>query len=267
MKFYLSYFKLRFITSLQYKVSALAGISTQFFFGIVYVMVFLAFYDSNSAKGPMEIGELVSYLWLGQAFFSLLFMYYKDPEIFDLIKNGNIAYELIRPKNVYIMWFCKILSQRLASTTLRFLPVIVIGLLLPKPYGLSLPYSLDNFILFMVTLIIGTLLMTAIITFYHVISLNLLNEKGIINIFSTLADIFSGSTVPIPFFPLFLQKIAYVLPFRYINDLPFRIYSNNIDIANGINEMIIQIIWLILMILIGYFVMKKNLKKAVIQGG
>ena len=66
---------------------------------------------------------------------------------------------------------------------------------------------------------------------------------------------------------IFLQKIAYVLPFRYINDLPFRIYSNNIDITNGINEMIIQIIWLILMILIGYFVMKKNLKKAVIQGG
>lgn len=267
MKFYLSYFKLRFITSLQYKTAALAGISTQLFFGIVYVMVYLAFYNSNSSNGPMKLTDLVTYLWLGQAFYSLFYMYYKDPEILDLIKNGNIAYELIRPKNVYFMWFCKILSQRLATVILRFLPVIIVGFLLPNPYGLSLPYSLSNFMLFLITLAISTLLMTAIITLYHVIFLNLLNEKGIVNIFSTVADILSGSTIPIPFFPIFLQKIAYILPFRYIIDLPFRIYSNNINILNGINQMFIQIIWFIVILIIGYVVMKKNLKKAVVQGG
>ena len=71
MKFYKSYFKLRFISNLQYRASALAGISTQLFFGSIFIMVYLAFYESNSGVGPMKINELVSYLWLNQTFFSL----------------------------------------------------------------------------------------------------------------------------------------------------------------------------------------------------
>ena len=87
MRFYLSYFKLRFITSLQYRKAALAGIATQFFFGLVYIMVYLAFYESSTNNGLMEINELVSYLWLNQAFFALTYMYYRDDEIFKMIKN------------------------------------------------------------------------------------------------------------------------------------------------------------------------------------
>ena len=81
MKSYLSYFKLKFKTGLQYRAAALAGISTQLFFGIVYISVYIAFYESDSASLPMPIGELVSYLWLNQAFFALVYMWYKDKDI------------------------------------------------------------------------------------------------------------------------------------------------------------------------------------------
>ena len=177
MRFYLSYFKLRFITQLQYRKAALAGIATQFFFGLVYIMVYLAFYESSSNNGPMEVGQLVSYLWLNQAFFALIYMYYKDNEIFNMIKNGNIAYELLRPKKIYFMWFSKIIGQRLADVALRFLPVLIVAFILPYPYGLSLPSSFLSLIMFLITLTIGALLMTAIITLYHVLTLSTLNEK------------------------------------------------------------------------------------------
>lgn len=267
MRFYLSYFKLRFITQLQYRKAALAGIATQFFFGLVYIMVYLAFYESSSNNGPMEVGQLVSYLWLNQAFFALIYMYYKDNEIFNMIKNGNIAYELLRPKKIYFMWFSKIIGQRLADVTLRFLPVLIVAFILPYPYGLSLPSSFLSLVMFLITLTIGTLLMTAIITLYHILTLSTLNEKGITNIFMTLADILSGGVIPIPFFPVFLQKIAYILPFRYICDLPFRIYSGNISVSDGLFQMLIQVIWFILLVLIGNFILKKILKKVVVQGG
>ena len=38
MKSYLSYFKLKFITGLQYRSAALAGIFTQLFFGFIYIV-------------------------------------------------------------------------------------------------------------------------------------------------------------------------------------------------------------------------------------
>ena len=39
MKSYLSYFILKFKTGLQYRAAALAGMSTQVFFGFVYVSI------------------------------------------------------------------------------------------------------------------------------------------------------------------------------------------------------------------------------------
>ena len=267
MKFYKSYFKLRFASSLQYRAAALAGISTQFFFGMIYIFVYLAFYESSKNVGPMKIEELVSYLWLNQMFFSLIYMFYKDKEIFNLIRNGNVSYELTRPKNLYFMWYFKIIAQRLSFVTLRCLPILVIAVILPRPYNLSAPLSITHFLLFIVALSIGTLLMTAIITFYHVITIKHLNEQGITNIYMAISDLLSGGVVPIPFFPLFLQKIANVLPFRYVSDLAFRLYSGNIGIKEGLYGILIQIVWLVIMLVIGNIITNKNLKRIVVQGG
>lgn len=267
MKFYKSYFKLRFINNLQYRAAALAGMSTQLFFGSIFIMVYLAFYESNSLNGPMRINELVSYLWLNQIFLSLTYMFYKDGEIFDMIKNGNVSYELIRPKNLYFMWYFKIIAQRLSNATLRSIPIIIITLLLPKPYNLSMPLSITHFILFVVALFIGTLLMTSIITMYHIITLRTLDEKGITNIIAAVGEILAGGVVPLPFFPLFLREIANVLPFRYISDLAFRVYSGNIGINEGLYGILIQTIWFIIITIIGIFLMSRCVKKMTVQGG
>ena len=267
MKFYKSYFRLRFISNLQYRAAALAGILTQLFFGMIYILVYLAFYESSNNNGPMQVHELVSYLWLNQTFFSLIYMFYKDKEIFNLIKNGNVSYELVRPKKLYFMWYIKIIAQRLSFVTLRSVPIIIISILLPKPYNLSPPLSFVHFTMFLLALVIGTFLMTSIITLYHVLTLRTLNEQGITNIFMAISDLLSGGVVPIPFFPIFLQKVANVLPFRYVSDLAFRLYSGNIGIKEGLYGMIVQIIWLIILIFIGNDLLNKNLKKIVVQGG
>ena len=82
-----------------------------------------------------------------------------------------------------------------------------------------------------------------------------------------LGEILAGGTIPISFFPGFLQKIAYILPFRYIADLPFRIYSGNMTISNAIPDLIGGLIWLITLLLFGYILSLKATRKAVIQGG
>ena len=74
MKSYLSYFKLKFKTGLQYRAAAIAGICTQFFFGFVYISVYVAFYETGSSNLPMTLKEIISYVWLGQAFFALIYI-------------------------------------------------------------------------------------------------------------------------------------------------------------------------------------------------
>ena len=71
----------------------------------------------------------------------------------------------------------------------------------------------------------------------------------------------------LPFFPSFLKNISKFLPFQYISDLSFRIYVGDIGIYNGLIGILTQIFWLILVIIIGYFLMKHNMKRVVVQGG
>ena len=268
MKVYLNLFKLKFMNQLQYRMAAIAGISTQFFFGIVYIMVYLAFYTSNGDVSlPMKWNELICYLWLGQSLFALVNPWVKDNDLLSMIKDGNIAYELCRPIDFYKKWYATMYGNRLAAVSLRFLPIIIIAILLPEPYKLLPPNSITSFILFLISLIISSLLITAISMLYHSITMFTLDEKGIMSLLMVFIEIFSGGTIPLVFFPKFLKIIAYILPFRYIIDLPFRVYSGNISISSATPNIGLSILWLIIIITIGYILSKKACNKATVQGG
>lgn len=266
MKSYLSYFKLRFITNLQYRMEAIAGILTQLFFALIYIMIYLAFYESGG-NPPLNWQELVNYLWLQQAFFALVYPFDRETELLNMIKNGNLAYELVRPQNFYFKWYIKMLSKRLVAMLLRFIPIIIISSLLPYPLHLSGPYSLSNLIMFIIALILGLLLVTSLNLLMHILTMFTLDEKGTMITYSVISEILAGSTIPIPFFPAWLKLITEHLPFRFIGDFPFRIYSNSIPLEEGYTLILGSIIWIIITIVIGYLVSRISLKKAVIQGG
>lgn len=109
--------------------------------------------------------------------------------------------------------------------------------------------------------------MTSIITLYHVLTLFTMNEVGVTNIFMAISDILSGLVIPIVFFPKFLQTISNFLPFKYISDFPFRIYAGNIPTNEVLIGIIVQIIWLIILVLIGKLLMKYISKRMTVQGG
>lgn len=268
MKSYLSYFKLRIITNLQYRADAWAGVSTQIFFGFMFIMVYLAFYESGTDSAlPMNYQELVTYIWLQQAFFALIYPYEKDKELLDMIKNGNLAYELIRPQDFYFKWYIKFLSKKIVSTLLRMWPILLLGYILPYPYHLSLPISFMNLVIFIISLILSVLLISSINLLIHILTMYTIDDKGFITIYAAIAEVFMGGTIPLPFFPDWLLKIANLLPFRYIGDFPFRIYSGSISLYEGTHLLIGSFIWIIIIIALGYFISKITLRKAVMQGG
>lgn len=266
MRSYISYFKLRFITNLQYRMDALAGICTQLFFGLIFIMVYLAFFESGGSS-PMSWQEIVNYLWLQQAFFALIYPFDRDTELLGMIRNGNLAYELIRPQDFYFKWYVKMLSKRLVSVLLRFIPVIVLGGCLPYPFKMSIPYSLGNFVIFILAMIFGLFLNTSLCLLMHILTMFTLDEKGTLTTYNVVAEIFMGSTIPLPFFPEWLRSISNVLPFRFIGDFPFRVYSGGISLESGYFLLIGSFIWIVITIITGYLITRISLRRAVIQGG
>ena len=215
----------------------------------------------------MNLNQIVSYLWLNQAFLSLIYPWIKNNDLLSMIKNGNIAYEFIRPINFFKKWFATLYANRLSNVLLRFIPVLILGFFLPEPYKLSLPTSITSFILFIISLFIASLIVCLFNMIVHLITFYTIDEKGIIALCSVIAEIFAGGTVPIVFFPKLLKTVAYVLPFRFTCDVPFRIYTGNITINESLPSICLGIVWLIVLIVIGFILSNKISKKVIVQGG
>ena len=268
MKQYISFFKLKFTVGLQYRAAALAGLSTQLFFGLVFVMVYIAFYGSGDASSvSITLKEITTYMWLNQGFFALIYIWHRDNEILNMIKKGDVAYELCRPSNLYIMWFSRILASKLSSVSLRCLPLLLIAFLLPQPYNLSLPYSINSFIMFIIVLTISSLLVTALVTLIYVLTFYTTDGKGVMGMYCSIAEILSGQIVPLPLFPNILKGIVSLLPFAYISDFAFRIYTGNIKGIELYQGLVLEVFWVITIIFIGIKITNSILKKVVVQGG
>ncbi|WLD94508.1 ABC transporter permease [Alkalihalobacillus sp. AL-G] len=267
MKPYSSVLKLRLLNGMQYRSAALAGVATQFFWGFMYIMIFEAFYSSVIDNPPISLEELVVYLWLQQSFLAFIMLWFRDNELFDLITTGNIAYELCRPCGIYGYWYAKLLAQRLSSAFLRSFPILLVAFLLPEPYRMSLPPSFITFVLFLITLILGLFILVAISMFIYISVFITLSPVGSLLVFGVIGEFFAGLVIPIPLMPSWLKEIAYMLPFRLTADFPFRVYSGHIPQSDALVGIVLQLVWLLVLVLLGRYALKKALQKVVVQGG
>ena len=137
MRAYWAVITARFRILLQYRAAALAGFGTQLFWGFMRVQIFDAFYRSSNLPQPMTHSQTVTYLWLIQAML-LLLPWWIDQEVRAMIRSGAVAYELVRPTDLYWFWYSRNLASRMAPVLLRCAPMFVVaGLFL----GLQPPAS------------------------------------------------------------------------------------------------------------------------------
>jgi len=267
MKTYLSLMKIYFLNGLQYRVAALAGIATQFGFGFLYISVYLAFYRSNPDAFPMEISQIVSYIWIQQAFLALFMMWFFEWSIFNTITSGGIAYDLARPMDIYGKWFCQCIASRIARTVLRCLPLLLVAFLLPYPYKLILPPDILQFSLFLLSSLLALLVIAAFGMFIYISTIHTMNPVGIRAISAALSDFLGGHIIALPFFPDGFRQVAELLPFAAMQNMPLRIYSGNIAGIDAVYGIIFQVFWLIVLIVLGKLWMKTSLLKVIVQGG
>jgi ABC-2 type transport system permease protein len=268
---YVAVLSARYRMLLQYRAAAFAGFTTQLFWGAIKVMILAAFYGVATGAQPMTFAQVVTYVWLGQALLGLL-PWNVDPELQDKMLTGSVAYELLRPLDLYLFWFARTMALRTATTTLRMLPMlVVVGLILPlvglSAWSLPPPDGVVSGLLFVVSISVTVLLASAITMILHIALIWTLSGRGFNSIMTGLVILLSGNVVPLPLFPDVLQGVLYWQPFRGLADVPFRIYSGNIGAHAALFEILLQLVWTALIVGIGYLVLDRARARVVVQGG
>ena len=267
MKKYWSFFKMRLMAGLQYRAAALAGMSTQIVWGAMEILLYRAFWLEHPERFPMGMEALSSYIWLQQAFLTFFSIWSWDFDILKSVKTGSVAYELLRPAGIYGMWMAKTLAMRLSRAALRMIPIIVLGSLIPAPWGLRLRVSPAVFGLFLMSMVLMLLVVCSYTLFIYSLTFHLTDPNGIMVLSVAAADLLGGAIVPLPFLPDGLRQFAALSPFGSMQNVPLRIFNGDISLPDIPEVMGLQAFWVVFLITAGYLLAKSGLRRAVIAGG
>lgn len=267
MKKYYGFLKLRFSTGIQYRMASVTALTTQLVWGLMECLAYKAVAEASGGSLPMNYTSIVTYIWLKEALLVLFNTWAADNDLFAIISNGDIAYELCRPVSIYSMWFSRTVGTRIAEAVMRCIPVLFCAFLMPKAYRMTLPVSCVSALFFLLTLFLAFGITVAFCMLVYMLCFFTISPQGWRMVLTGAVDFLSGNIIPLPFFPkkyLFLLELS---PFAYMQNVPFRIYSGDLAGAEIYQCILKQIFWLAALILMGIVLWKQAEKRVVLQGG
>jgi ABC-2 type transport system permease protein len=267
IKPYLSILRIKLIAGLQYRTVALAGLAINLFYGLILTTILLLFYRlGKNQNASMTIQQGVTYIWLAQCFINLIPLGL-DSEVYQKITSGDFAYELCRPLDLYWHWFARASAMRLSNTALKSGLGLIVCALLPAPYGIQAPASFLSLLAAILSLIAALLLSCSFTNLANTFLLQVELGPGINNLLNALITIFSGMLVPLALFPDWLQPFLRMLPFAGLMDFPLELYIGLIPYSDLFFVLARQIFWIVALVLLGRWRLKKGLQRTVVQGG
>ena len=226
-------------------------------------MIFEAFFLSTTLSQPMEIDDVLTYVWLGQAFLALL-PWNTSVDFRIMIRSGGVAYELLRPVDLYNYWFSRSMAERTAPTLLRAVPLLLFaGVFM----GMRGPDSSLSLVAFLLAMCGAVLLSSALTTVFNITLLWTIAGDGMLGLVPAVVTILSGMLVPLPLFPEWAQTILNLLPFRGLVDTPYRLYLGHVPPSDLPMLLAHQLAWTLAIMLLGRWLLSRGLRRLVVQGG
>lgn len=262
MNTYLQFVFIKFRNKMAYRLEYLLGILNTLLTFVVYWSIYKALYGgADSVDGvtfSMVATNFIISLGLNSAF------YKNEMFLQDKVKQGTIVNELLKPVNFKLRMLFEDLGEGLFSVIFNFLPTVVIASFFAQ---IKAPSSLSNLIFFIVSVLLGYIVLWLISFIVQSWSFWLFNVWGLITIKNVFVNILSGAIIPMWFMPEWLRNIIRFTPFDSIYFTPVQLYLGELQGYEILINFARQIIWIAVLYIIGEICWRKGIKKLVVQGG
>jgi len=264
----LALFKIRVAERLQYRAAAVANASIGVFWGFIQIVMFTVFYTyGNADSAALTLPQAISYAWLVQIFIMLLGSYNIDGELREKIVSGDVALELCRPLDLYSHWYARSAANRVGGFPYRAVITLAVAVLLPAAFGLSAPGSALGFAMFLLSICTAFLLAIAFSMLLITVRMGINWGDGPVWMLIIVAGVLSGTYLPLPLWPDFLQPVLMFQPFAGLLDIPLRLYVGNMPPSDALWAICIQLLWTAVFIALGKALMHRQTSRLIVQGG
>lgn len=255
--------KLAFQRQLTYRAAILAGLATNFFFGILRASVLIALFHGRSEVADMTINDAITFTGLTQAAiaFLSLFSWY---EVMDSVYTGAVSSDMLKPMNYFNFWLAQDTGRAIASFLLRGLTIMIAYAIL---FDISVPSSADQWLAFIIVLLLSWLISFSWRFLVNLAAFWTPNALGIGRLFFILSWFLSGFFMPLRFLPAWFVKLCYMTPFPYTINAVVEVYLGLIDGQALLGLILAQLAWILMLILAGMVTLRAGVRRLVILGG
>jgi len=248
---------------LQYRGEFLLAILSSLLGIYVQIAIWRALLGQSPELSPIGINAMIAYIIvffvIREASYTRFFA-----TMHEKINRGDIAIDLIRPINMKNMLLSEQASANVCSIIFSVLPVAILAGLM---WGFELFIGIQLLLIFIPSLILAIAL-----TFYcqYVFSLLIFWTRDQVyprQITGGLLLIFSGSAVPLWFYPDWLRRIGEFLPFRLMGFETIQIFMGMLDTSQAARVVLLQMLWLGGLWLVERFLWGRIKNNVFVQGG
>lgn len=252
---------------LEYRARAILWVISEFLSITLLYFFWKALYESSGTDimNGYTFAEMMAYNIIVRV---VQFTIFVNPHwyISEGIMNGSISMSLIKPIRYEIQLFFQGIGDIIISTLFFVIPIIVLSLIGILILDLHLPVAWDQLGFFLISLVLALFINYFISFIFGTILFFTINSFGIWQLKDAIELIFSGSLIPLAFFPTWLYKIAMLLPFAQSRYLPVLILTGKTT-SGVLTAIATQLVWVVILFIISQLLWKSAVKRMTIQGG
>lgn len=242
-----------------YRTHSMVSILVGPVYFIVQYFIWHAVYGDQTLINGMTLEAMLTYFGVS-ALIGYLTMDFADWNLQMLVRTGKYITFALRPIHHRFFALSQKVGHRILGLLFEFLPCYILFMIL---FRINLrPANIGYTVL--------SILFAFLINFYvhYCIGLTAFwftGSSGIRGVFNLFMQVFSGSVIPLVFFPHAIQVLLFFLPFQYISYVPAMVFTGSYQLA-GIKMSLPQIISLqalalLLVILLSEVLYRASMKR------
>lgn len=212
--------------------------------------------NKEGANTLFSYNQLVVY-YLGSILIKTITSSWVGQFIPGRIRRGDISPLLLRPMSFLTQWIGENIGEKLVKLIFLIPAVILFGKLLSADIP-SLNFV--EWLLVIISTFSGAMIFFLLDVIIGMTAFWMEETRSIKEVFGVLESLFGGRLIPLAILPLFLGKLSFILPFRYVISLPLEILLRQLTAGEIIAGLSMQAIYSLLAIFTYKLIWDKGIK-------
>lgn len=248
-----------------YRGATVAGLITNFFFGLLRAYMFMAAFAATGATliaGYSET-DAITYSAITQALIGPLYLW-GWWEVAASVRTGEIAVHLARPYDYFAMMFARDMGRAGFELLFRGAPMLI---LFPLLFDLSWPADAVHWAAVGISVALAVMVGFTWRFLVNISAIWFHDAVGVARMGYIAMTFFSGFLVPVAWFPDWLQAVVRFTPMPAMVNTPVEVYLGLVTGPALVAALVAQAGWFVVMAAAGRALFERGRASLIVQGG